>query len=190
METKLYLVLALFISFNVSAQVSSKYTAFAKEYSKEESLFKAKEFLIKSIIDLKENETIEFYVDPLAAASSGELTTLIYKCEQRNLEGMLLVFYGNYWNEEGVVFQGYGFKNLNREEAYAFFKKIDDAKEEHKKFLMEDVDNNNITFKFDDMQFIIWGGWYKYRVFWNRFDSSWESVSYDRTRKRFEKKMD
>ena len=55
---------------------------------------------IISIIDVKEDETIEFCVDHLATAPPGELSNLIYKCEQKKPRGSILVFYGNYWNEE------------------------------------------------------------------------------------------
>jgi len=192
MKTKLLLLLVLFVSFSTYSQFSSKYIALGKEYSKDESLFKAKAYLINNILDVKE-EIVEFYVDPLAAASSGELTTLVYKCKEQNKEGLLLVFYGNYWNEEGVVYQAYAFKNFNRDEATAFFHKINNVIEEHKDFIKEDFNNyNNIVFKYDDMQIVIWGGknTYNFRIFWNRFDSSWEATSYERTKKRFEKRID
>jgi len=191
MKTKLLLLIIILVSINVNSQVSSKKITDGKGYSKNESLFKAKRFLISNIIEVTE-EPIEFYIDPLAAASSGELTSLIYKCEGQNKEGLLLGFYGNYWNNEGVKFKGYAFKNLNKEQATAFFKKIDDSIKNHKKFLYETKDKNNISFKYDDMTIMVWGDFQSInlRVFWGNFDSSWEKTSYDRTKKRFKKKID
>ncbi len=52
---------------------------FAKEYSKEISLFKSKEFLFTHVLGSIETESVDFEIYPLAAASSGELTTLFYK---------------------------------------------------------------------------------------------------------------
>jgi hypothetical protein len=47
---------------------------------------------IISIIDLKEDVTIEFYVGHLATAPPSELTNLIHKCEQKKPTGSILVF--------------------------------------------------------------------------------------------------
>ena len=80
----------------------------AKEYSKEETLYKAKKFVFTEIIG-STNEVVEFEAVPLAAANSGELTTLLFKCETKQKEGLVLGFYGSYWNPSGVVYQGYDF---------------------------------------------------------------------------------
>jgi hypothetical protein len=42
------------------------------------------------------NQVVPFEVIPLAAASSGELTTLLYKCDSKQKEGLILGFYGIY----------------------------------------------------------------------------------------------
>jgi hypothetical protein len=54
----------------------------AQEYSKEISLYKAKSFVIKEILNTSE-EVVRFEIDPLAASTSGELTSLVYKCEAK-----------------------------------------------------------------------------------------------------------
>ena len=163
---------------------------YAKEFSKDISLYKAKAFVIESVFG-DSNSVVKFDIDPLAATSSGELTSLVYNCEKLGKEGLLLGFYGNYWNDAGVVYQGYGFKNLPKEKALELLKKIEDVKSGNASYLSEDSDNNNIYFTFDDMTFLI----YKstsgttIRVFWNTFDAEWQDIAFKRTKRRFEKKV-
>jgi len=162
----------------------------AKEFSKEISLFKSKEFLFKTVLG-STAEVVSFEVIPLAAASSGELTTLLYKCDVKQKEGLILGFYGDYWNEAGVLYQGYSFKNLEKEKAIEFLNKIVTSIEENKKFLNENGDNNNIFFKYEDMDVLIWtnAGAYTIRIFWQGFDSTWEKTAFERSKRRFEKKI-
>ena len=171
-------------------KVNSNNVWTAKEFSKEISLFKSKEFLFKNVLG-STNQVVPFEVIPLAAASSGELTTLLYKCEAKQKEGLILGFYGDYWNESGVLYQGYSFKNLEKEKAIEFLNKIVTSIEENKKFLNESGDNNNIFFKYDDMDVLIWtnAGTYSIRIFWQGFDSTWEKTAFERSKRRFEKKI-
>ncbi len=163
---------------------------FAKEFSKEISLYKAKEFLIESVLG-DSNSVVKFEIDPLAATSSGELTSLVYNCEKLGKKGLLLGFYGNYWNEAGAVYQGYGFKNLPVEKAIELLKKIEEVKLGNANYLFEDSDNNNIYFNFDDMTFLIYRSSSEttIRVFWNSFDAEWQGIAFQRTKRRFEKKV-
>ena len=122
---KLTLIL-LFISSISFAQKSGFWES--KEFSKDVSLFKAKSFLISDILKVSE-DPLEFQAEALAAASSGELTTLLYRCESQSAEGLILGFYGNYWDKtSGTNYQGYGFKNLPKEKALEFFDKIEKIK--------------------------------------------------------------
>ncbi|MEZ0129439.1 hypothetical protein AB9T88_06550 [Flavobacterium sp. LBUM151] len=162
----------------------------AKEFSKDIALYNSKKFLFKDVIGSSE-EIIQFEVIPLAAASSGELTTLLYKCESKQLDGLVLGFYGNYWNEAGVLYQGFAFKNLEKKKAIDFLNKIENAIESNSKFLKDNNDNNNISFKYEDIDVLIWTtlGSYTIRVFWNGFDSTWEKTAYERSKRRFERKI-
>ena len=171
-------------------KVNSNNVWTAKEFSKEISLFKSKEFLFKNVLGSTE-QIVPFEVIPLAAASSGELTTLLYKCETKNKEGIILGFYGDYWNEAGVLYQGYSFKNLEKDKAIEFLNKIVASIEENKKFLNENGDNNNIFFKYDDIDVLIWTNMrtYSIRIFWQGFDSTWEKTAFERSKRRFEKKI-
>lgn len=162
----------------------------AKEFSKEISLFKSKEFLFKHVLGTSA-ELVPFEVIPLAASTSGELTTLLYKCDVKQKEGLILGFYGGYWNEAGVLYQGYAFKNLEKEKAIEFLNKIVTSIEANIKFLNENYDNNNIYFKYDDMDVLICTniGSYTIRIFWQGFDSTWERMAFERSKRRFEKKI-
>lgn len=162
----------------------------AKEFSKDIALYNSKNFLFKNVIGSSE-EVVQFEVVPLAAASSGELTTLLYKCESKQLDGLVLGFYGNYWNAAGVLYQGFSFKNLEKKKAIEFLNKIETAIEANSKFLKDNNDNNNISFKYEDIDVLIWTtmGSYTIRVFWNGFDSTWEKTAYERSKRRFEKKI-
>lgn len=186
-----FLSILLSVTFCYSqVKVNSNNIWTAKEFSKEISLFKSKEFLFKNVLG-STNEVVPFEVIPLAAASSGELTTLLYKCDTKQKEGLILGFYGDYWNEAGVLYQGYSFKNLEKEKAMEFLNKIVTSIEENKKFLNESGDNNNIFFKYDDMDVLIWtnAGTYSIRIFWQGFDSTWEKTAFERSKRRFEKKI-
>lgn len=192
MKTKLSIVLLIIANNLIFSQVkiNSNNIWTAKEFSKEISLFKSKEFLFKNVLGSTE-QIVPFEVIPLAAASSGELTTLLYKCDTKQKEGLILGFYGDYWNEAGVLYQGYSFKNLEKEKAMEFLNKIVTSIEENKKFLNESGDNNNIFFKYDDMDVLIWtnAGTYSIRIFWQGFDSTWEKTAFERSKRRFEKKI-
>lgn len=162
----------------------------AKEFSKDIALFNSKNFLFKTVLGAVP-EVVKFEVIPLAAASSGELTTLLYKCESKQKEGLILGFYGNYWNEAGVLYQGYSFKNLEKSKAIEFLNKIESSIEGNIKYLKDNYDSNNIFFKYDDIDVLIWmnSSNYTIRVFWEGFDSTWEQTAYERSKRRFEKKI-
>lgn len=192
MKLKLSIVLVVVISNLIHSQVrmNSNNIWTAKEFSKEISLFNSKNFLFKTVLG-STTEVVQFEVIPLAAASSGELTTLLYKCDEKQKEGLILGFFGDYWNDAGVLYQGYSFKNLEKEKAIEFLNKIESSIEAKNKFLKENSDNNNIYFKYDDMDVLIWSnaGVFTIRIFWEGFDSTWEKTAFERSKRRFEKKI-
>jgi len=191
---KLQIAFILITGFHIFtfAQVQSKGNDvwFAKEFSKDVALYNSKNFLFRSVLGSSADVT-QFEVIPLAAASSGELTTLLYKCESKKQEGLVLGFYGNYWNESGILYQGFAFKNFEKAHAIEFLNKIQNAIDENSKFLRDEKDNNNIFFRFDDVEVLIWSSTdgYTIRLFWKGFDSSWEKTAFERSKRRFEKKI-
>jgi hypothetical protein len=161
-----------------------------KEWSKEIALYQAKHFLFSEIIGTT-TEITRMEMIPLAAASSGELTTILYKSEQKNKEGMILGFYTGYENNFGLNRKEYEFKNFEKDKAIEFLNKIDQAIIDNKPYLKDDNDNNNIFFKYDDIEILITreDGQTKIRLFWKDFDSSWEGTAFGRSKRRFERKI-
>lgn len=188
----IFFALTFIFTLNVNGQIKQNdYNLFqAKEFSKDISLYKSKTFLTHNVLKTS-GKSLQFEAIPLAAASSGELTTLLYRCESQNKDGLILGFFGDYWNEAGITFQGYGFKNLPKEQAYEFLTKIETEIENNQKFLKDNNDNNNIVFEYDDLKVMIWAtsGSYLIRVYWNGFDSTWEKTSFERSKRRFERKI-
>ena len=193
MKLKLFFLLMIFSFSKSYSQVSATTSSniwYAKEFSKDIALYHAKTFLINNVLEIS-SDVVKFEVIPLAAANSGELTTLLYKCETKKKEGLVLGFFGNYVNESGVLYQGYSYKNLNVAEASEFLNKIQEAIDNNENFLRNSIDTNNIYFKYNDIDVLIWGSAQSFtiRLYWNGFDSSWEKTAYDRSKRRFEKKI-
>lgn len=190
MKSKL-LIIGVFLFSQAYSQVPASYGYYlAKEYSKEIALYKAKDFVMHDVIGC-ENEVIKFKIDPLAAAVTGELTSLVYSCEQKQMSGLVLGFYGTRWNDAGVIYQSYAYIHLPEKEALELLAKIDAIKDQYSDYLRSDLDNNNVFFEYDDMTFLIFIDYsgLTIRVFWNEFDAEWESLAFDRTKKRFEKRI-
>ncbi|WP_127845428.1 hypothetical protein [Psychroflexus aestuariivivens] len=189
---KKILTIGLFLVFSLSFGqiVNNSGLYFAKEFSKEVALYKGKDFVITKVLGVSE-ELVKFEIDPLAAASSGELTSLVYNCEQKNQNGLVLGFYGTRWSEDGIAYKAYAFKNLEKEKALELFQTIEDHLKEESKYINSTSVNHNMYFKFDELTLLIYkDNGTKIRVFWNGFDSEWENSAYNRTRRRFIRKVD
>ncbi|WP_289022633.1 hypothetical protein [uncultured Salegentibacter sp.] len=190
MKLKLLCALLFLSSFTYSQVYSSSGIYLAKEYNKDQALYKAKDFVMSNLIDVSTSPT-KFEIDPLAAASSGELTSLMYTCDEQNVSGLVLGFFGDRWNESGVIYQAYAFKNLTKEDAFEILSKLEMLMDDHYRYLVSDSDTNNLSFEYDDMTFLLYrNGGTKIRVFWNGFDAEWEETAFNRTRRRFERKID
>ena len=176
------------VSYGQVSPLSGLYLA--KEFSKEQALYKAKEYVMTEIINT-DSDVTKFELDPLAAANSGELTSLVYRCDEQGLGGLVLGFFGDRWNENGVIYQAYAFRNLEESEAFAILQRIETIMDEQSKYIGSDSNTNNVVFKFDDMTFLMYeDGSTKIRVFWNGFDAEWEESAFNRTRRRFARKID
>lgn len=191
MLRKIFFVL-LFTSiyFSSFSQISSNGLFLAKEYSKDISLYKAKYFLMSEVLGMTNSDT-KFELFPLAASNTGEITSLVYFCEAKKKDGLLLGFYGETWSNGNPV-TAYAFKDFSKTKALDILAKIESSVEANSKYLSKDNDNHNVYFQYDDVIFLIYKkfGDNKIRVFWNNFDAEWEFLAFERTRKRFEKKLD
>ncbi len=184
MKLKLTL-LYLLISHSIFGQISANSGIFfAKEFSKDIALYKAKSFVMNDVIGLSD-KTIKFEIDPLAASVSGQLTSLVYVCSEKNLEGLIMGFYGERWNENGVVYQSYAFRNFSKSNAIELLNKIEKLINENSDYLSQNQDNNNLYFKYEDCLFLIYKDYniIKIRAFWNNFDSDWEYSAFKRTKR-------
>ena len=184
----IFLLLCRYCSF---AQISTKSNIiFAKEFSKEIAIYKAKSFVINNLFG-ESSEIVKFEIDALAASSSGELTSLSYRCTTKNKEGLVLGFFGDYVTSSSQPYTAYAFKDFSKEKAIELLSKIEKAIEENSKYLLKDENNNNFYFQFDDVTFLMY---YKVslkiRVFWNGFDSEWNNYEFKKTKSRFLNKKD
>jgi hypothetical protein len=193
---KLFCILILISSLPIYSfgQVASpkkpKYYWSTKEFSKDIALFRAKDFVVNSVFGEHSN-TVQFELDPLAAASSGELTSLVYRSEVLNMEGLILGFFGNHTTDAGTPYQAYAFKNLPAAKAKELLNMIESKIKENDKYLSNDPGSNNIYFSYDDLTFIIdFDGQTNIRVFWNDFDAKWDGTAFKRTKRRLFKKLD
>jgi len=190
------IILSLILSFIIiqcCAQVAGGPTLgsyfVAKEFSKEIALYRAKDFVVKNIFG-KTSSVIEFEMDPLAATSSGEVTSLVYNCKELKKEGLILGFFGMNLNDAGVVYQAYAFKDLPAPKAIELMEKIENIIKEKTKYLGEDANSNNIYFSYNDLTFIITINVYtEIRIFWQGFDASWDGTAFKRTKKRLLKNL-
>lgn len=160
-----------------------------KGFSKQIALYRAK-FFITDLIGATEEQK-NLIIDPLAASSSSEVTSIFYESE--NQRGLLLGFFDMFWDKggSGTAYQGYGFKNLPEEKALLLMDKIERIREDEKKFLGSDDNVNNVFFKFDDMTIIIYieGNSGRVRISWDGFDGEWDETAFKRTKRRFEKNI-
>jgi hypothetical protein len=188
------LILISFLNIYSFGQVASpkksKYYWSVKEFSKDIALFRAKDFVVNNVFGENPN-TVQFELDPLAAASSGDLTSLVYRSEVLNMEGLILGFFGNHITDAGTPYQAYAFKNLPAAKAKELLNIIESRIKENDKYLSNDAGSNNIYFSYDDLTFIIdFDGQTNIRVFWNDFDAKWDGTAFKRTKRRLFKKLD
>ena len=86
---------------------------YTKEFSKDIALYKAKAYLFMDVLGSTPDVT-KFEVIPLAAASSGELTTLLYKCESKQKEGLVLGFMATIGTNRASCIKGLHLSILTR----------------------------------------------------------------------------
>ena len=104
-KLKFVLIIVSLYSNTTFAQYSTKESLFAKVCSKDECLSKSKNFVITEVLGDYSTTAKKVEMDALTASNSGELTTIYYKSEDKNKEGLVLCFFGSRWNDAGVSFQ-------------------------------------------------------------------------------------
>ena len=185
MKLKLIIVALILTNATIAQIPTSMGVALSDEFSESLSIVKAQGFLLKEILKSQEN-VVQFELDRIASSMSGDMTTLFYRCDEKKAEGLILAFYGDYWNDLGQIYQGFVFKNLPKNEALEFLSKISKTIEEQKDFLSKDNDNNAF-FQYEDISVVISKDMEtKIRIFWNGFYAEWENWTFTRTKKTLE----
>jgi hypothetical protein len=182
MKFKLLVVSLLFTTVAVSQVPTGLGFTLSDEFSESNSVVKAEGFLLKEILKSTE-DVVRFKLERIASSMSGDLTSLIYKCEEKETDGLILAFYGDYWNDAGDIYKGFVFKNFPKNEALEFLSKISKTMEEQKEFLSKDNDNS-VSFQYDDLTVVISKEKeFKIRLFWNGFDADWDHWAFSRTKR-------
>jgi hypothetical protein len=167
----------------------------AQEYSKDISEFRAKEYIIKNILDPSDS-IAEFEVNSITASKSGELSVVIYRCkEQQGKEGMLFCFWNQRVNEFNVEFNGYSFRNFYLNDAAKLLKYIEIIINNDCNNIINNTSNSdevkNLVVRYDDLIFNFYreylSGEISIRIFWDEFDSIWNKSNFKTTKRRFEK---
>jgi len=188
MKLKLIIVALILTNATIAQIPTSMGFALSDEFSESISIVKAQGFLLKEILKSQEN-VVQFELDRIASSMSGDMTTLFYRCDEKKAEGLILAFYGDYWNDAGDIYKGFVFKNLPAKEALEFLAKITRTIEEQKDFLSKNSDNN-AYFQYDDITIVISKDMeVKIRIFWNGFDDDWDKYSFTRTKRVLENSL-
>lgn len=180
MKLKLF-VLTILISNAIIAQIPTKLGfALSDKYSEDIAINKAQEFFLKEILDPSEG-IAQIELDRIASTISGDLNLFFYSYKDK--KGLLLAFYGDYWNDAGDVYKGFVFKILPENKALELLHQIDIILSEQKDYLSKDI-NNYAAFQFDDLYVIISRGIeFKIRLFWNGFTAEWEKLVIKRVKR-------
>lgn len=188
MKIKLVIFALIFTQVAVAQIPTSNGFALCGAFSEKNSVVKAQGFLLKEVLKSPQ-DIVQFELERIASSMSGDLTSFIYRCEGKKIEGIILAFYGDYWNDAGDIYKGFVFKNLPKNEALEFLSKISMTIEEQKVFLSKDNDNN-ISFQYQDISVVISKDMEtKIRISWNRFDADWDNYAYNRTKRRLENNL-
>jgi|TARA_B110000211_G_C13831075_1_gene443555 hypothetical protein len=190
MKKLVLMFFCLLIALGSFAQTSSK------PYNKDIAEYRAKAYLIKNVLN-NDAKPILFEMEALSSASSGELTSLYYSnvlgiksSVQNKKEGLILGFFSDRWNPQGVIFNQYNFKNIPEINAKELLQLISLNIDIFNSINVENQNNYNFYFEFDDLIVLLYkiNGSLKIRVFWGDFDADWDSTAFNRTYRRFLKK--
>ena len=172
------------------AQNTPKSFVVAAEFNKDEAIYEAKSYVALQVFGNSE-AVLKFEIDALTATTSGELTTIYYNSPDKKEEGIVFCFYGNYWNDKGVVYKGYAFRHFNGDKARSFITKLNNCIADNEKYMYANKVNNNAYFTFEDITVLAYvADAIKFRLIWNGFDADWDLNSFKKTQKRFASKAE
>lgn len=165
----------------------------SRSFNKDLTQYMVKEYIVNELLDVKNQQAIDFGVDAVTSSGSGDLTSIIYSSKDQSKTGFIFGFWGSRFNEFNTKYQGYGFKQISIENAISLFTTLNFIYEGYNP---KDDENYgmepNIVYKYHDLTFIL----YPYsnnstpsyiRILWNGFDSVWSINNMKLTLKRIEK---
>ncbi len=180
------ILLGLSFSNIANSQISIKQSVFARQWSKDITLDMAKIFIVQNLVSVGIVEE-RLVCEGISAANSGELTAVCFSGDSAKTVGLVLAFYGNYWNDEGVTHKGYAFKSFDGQKASEFLSKIISVYDKNVTFLEKNYNINNMVFSYDDISLIMYANSItKIRLLWQGFDSEWNIEEVKKIYKRFE----
>lgn len=193
MKNFICIVLFLLIANFIHAQIKpSEGGILSQSYSKAITEYRAKEYLIKEVINTPNKVIVDLDISAITASGSGELTTIVYNCESQKKRGLLFVFWNDQVNDFNLRYKGYGFRHFEYNAAKDILDTLEVVIDQNKSILSteNDVFSKNAVYKWDDLTFLFYKndfGSNLIRVFWTGFDSEWNQSNFRTTKKRFEK---
>lgn len=193
--------LTIFIFINQENILSQMWGGLFNEYRKynqDITLYESKRYIIDSVIG-RSATPVYLEIDAIAAARSGELTTLVYSCDSLKKKGVVFCFWSDFWNKYGTDFKGYKYKRLTNDEAYLLIKIILSEVDKFRSRTYSGMyymgglmtDGGETYFDYLGMTILLTGnkeGVSNIRLFWGDFDAEWNIGDVERMKKRLDQK--
>lgn len=175
-----------------SGQISTSENILAQIFNKDVTEYKVKSYIVNKILNVQEQEPVLVKIDAITSSTSGELTSVVYGCEEQNKIGLVFCFWRSLITTSNMEYSGYGFLNIPELEAEDLFSKLAILLNSEEDNIKKHEDN--LVYKWKDLTFIFYKGKdhknKDIRVLWGTFDAEWNKSNLARTIKRFRKFVD
>ena len=161
----------------------------SQEESKKITEYYCKQYIVDEVLKIPDRQSIEVYIDAITASTSGEITTVLYKCSSLKKKGVVLAFWNDYIDIL-LPYKGFGFCNLEIEKANILFNDLEALMNQENLILANITGNkvfksDNITLLFSNSGSFL--GKRTIRVWFDKFDSDWNQANLKTTIRRFRK---
>lgn len=163
----------------------------SQERCKEITEYYCKQYIVEDILKVPDKQSIGVYIYAITAAKSGELTTVLYQCDEFNKKGLVFAFWNDYSANSVTSYKGYGLYHLDFEQAGKLLNELESIVGSKNKILDEPI--GNLVYRSDELTFLFYNKQTEFgfkpviRVWWNNFDSDWTISNLETTIKRFRK---
>lgn len=163
----------------------------SQERCKEITEYYCKQYIVEDILKVPDKQSIGVYIYAITAAKSGELTTVLYQCDEFNKKGLVIAFWNDYSANSVTSYKGYGLYHLDFEQAGKLLNELESIVGSKNKILDEPI--GNLVYRSDELTFLFYNKQTEFgfkpviRVWWNNFDSDWTISNLETTIKRFRK---